>query len=258
MIKDMKLFEYRSEVSILVAAEDDNAAAEIAERAFSKIDGGDLFFDADSDEVDASKLDKDTPVEVAGPRGEGVDVQYGRNEALRDAIDLSTYAFPVAENRNLTKVAHGLSHVRLLEESLREMTDLAASEGYVGGRVERAKALLNTHVAIPLLTTVLIARICWEVNSAYCEAIGEKSLSWDESKASTIKGVEAYLADPSMTPERSHALWMKEKVDTGWRFGPIKDAVAKTHPCMVDYDQLPPQQRVKDDLFLAVLRSIPQ
>lgn len=42
------------------------------------------------------------------------------------------------------------------------------------------------------------------------------------------------------------AAWVSYKAADGWRYGPFKDPVAKTHPCMVPYDKLPPEQRVKD------------
>jgi len=35
-----------------------------------------------------------------------------------------------------------------------------------------------------------------------------------------------------------------------------KDAVAKTHPCLVDYDDLPPAQQAKDALFAAVVLAL--
>jgi hypothetical protein len=35
--------------------------------------------------------------------------------------------------------------------------------------------------------------------------------------------------------------------------GEVKDAAAKTHPCLVDYADLPHEQKVKDDLFAAVV-----
>jgi hypothetical protein len=39
-------------------------------------------------------------------------------------------------------------------------------------------------------------------------------------------------------------------------YGEVKDAVAKTHPCMVPYDDLPEFQRKKDALFLAIVRVL--
>lgn len=39
-------------------------------------------------------------------------------------------------------------------------------------------------------------------------------------------------------------------------YGEVKDGEAKTHPCLVPYEQLPPAQRLKDDLFAAIVRTL--
>src|SRR5690606_2016961 len=64
-------------------------------------------------------------------------------------------------------------------------------------------------------------------------------------------GVRAHLA-AALTPEQSHALWMKHKLAEGWRYGPVKDEEHKEHPCLVPYEQLPLNQRTKDWLFAAI------
>jgi hypothetical protein len=64
------------------------------------------------------------------------------------------------------------------------------------------------------------------------------------------------LDNPNTTPEASHESWMAEKVAAGWVYGPTKDPVAKTHPCIVAYSELPPEQRAKDHLFGAIVRSL--
>ena len=56
------------------------------------------------------------------------------------------------------------------------------------------------------------------------------------------------------TPEESHENWRKVKDAEGWVYGPVKDAEAKTHPCMVPYEELPSAQIIKDHLFQAVVR----
>lgn len=40
----------------------------------------------------------------------------------------------------------------------------------------------------------------------------------------------------------------------GWRYGPRKDNDAKTHPCLVPYAQLPPDEQDKDR---SAVRQIP-
>jgi len=105
-----------------------------------------------------------------------------------------------------------------------------------------------------------IARVAHEVNRAYCIAIGDDSQGpWSEApqwqRDSAISGVLAHLVNPH-TPEESHQLWSAEKVRDGWKYGAVKDADKKEHPCLVSYDQLPLEQRVKDYLFGAVVASL--
>ncbi|MBS0994778.1 RyR domain-containing protein [Gluconobacter cerinus] len=111
-----------------------------------------------------------------------------------------------------------------------------------------------------MLDTKKTAEICHEVNRAYCASLGDQSQpSWidapDWQKLSAVKGVEFHRANPEAGPSASHESWLKEKHETGWVFGAVKDPVKKEHPCMVPYDQLPAQQQAKDALFIAVVKS---
>jgi hypothetical protein len=69
-----------------------------------------------------------------------------------------------------------------------------------------------------------------------------------------VSPVSAAL-DPSTTPEQSHQSWLAQKRAEGWIWGLVKDPTAKTHPCMVPYADLQPEQRAKDELFLAAVRA---
>lgn len=105
-----------------------------------------------------------------------------------------------------------------------------------------------------------VARICHEVNRTYCEALGDTSqVAWEDApdwqKTSAINGVRFHIENPDAGPSASHENWYKEKEATGWVYGPVKDVEKKEHPCMVPYDQLPPEQRTKDALFIAVVRA---
>lgn len=108
---------------------------------------------------------------------------------------------------------------------------------------------------------VHIAYVCHEANRAYCETLGDYSqLPWDQApqwqKDSAIKGVEFIASNPDSQPSDSHNSWLKEKEETGWKYGPVKDPDKKEHPCFVPYDQLPPEQRLKDNLFLSIVRAL--
>ena len=106
-----------------------------------------------------------------------------------------------------------------------------------------------------------IARICHEANKAYCESLGDVSqVSWemapDWQKQSAISGVRFHMAHPESTPEMSHMEWLKQKEREGWVYGLVKDASKKEHPCMVAYNDLPVEQRMKDSLFVAIVRAL--
>lgn len=103
-----------------------------------------------------------------------------------------------------------------------------------------------------------IARVCHEVNRAYCKALGDDSQKpWDEApewqRKSARNGVIMHMTRRDADEETSHDEWMREKLATGWKWGPVKDEVAKTHPCIVDFSKLPPEQKAKDYLFRAVV-----
>jgi hypothetical protein len=103
------------------------------------------------------------------------------------------------------------------------------------------------------------ARGAHEVNRAYCFAIGDTSqVAWDSApvwqRESARNGVEGVLQ--GNTPKQSHESWLEEKRKTGWKYGPVKDADKKEHPCFLPYDELPPEQAAKDELFVSTVRAL--
>lgn len=106
-----------------------------------------------------------------------------------------------------------------------------------------------------------IARVAHEINRAYCASLGDTSQpSWEDApewqKASALAGVEMHLANPDATPENSHESWLAQKTAEGWKYGPVKDAQKKEHPCFMPYAELPPEQKAKDFLFRAVVHEL--
>lgn len=106
-----------------------------------------------------------------------------------------------------------------------------------------------------------LARVCYEVNRAYCGATGDNSFGpWNSApvwqKTTVITGVKYHLTHPGATPESSHESWLAEKARTGWVWGEIKDPELKTHPCIKPYNELPMAQQVKDHLFRAVVQTL--
>jgi hypothetical protein len=114
------------------------------------------------------------------------------------------------------------------------------------------------------METEAIAKVCHEANRAYCATIGDNSQpAWEEApdwqKQSAIKGVEFHLtalrSGNKPSPSASHESWLAEKREAGWKFGPVKDAEKKEHPCFIPYDGLPVEQRLKDYIFSGIVES---
>lgn len=106
-----------------------------------------------------------------------------------------------------------------------------------------------------------IAQIVHEAHRIYCISIGDTSQShWEDcpqwQRDSAVAGVRFWIDNDGPTPEQLHANWYKDKVTAGWVYGPVKDAEAKTHPCLVAYEALPSVQRTKDVIFGSIVRAI--
>lgn len=102
-----------------------------------------------------------------------------------------------------------------------------------------------------------IAEVCHNVNKAYCESIGDTSQpTWADAplwqRNSAIQGVYFHL-EADREPSESHHHWVRDKLNEGWVYGEVKDSKAKTHPCIVHYNELPVEQKTKDYLFKAVV-----
>lgn len=111
------------------------------------------------------------------------------------------------------------------------------------------------------MTKENIAQVAHELNKAYCESIGDNTQpSWDEApewqRSSAINGVQFHLDTPDAKPSASHESWLKQKQEEGWKYGPVKNAETKEHPCYVRYEELPVSQQSKDFIFRQTVHSL--
>jgi hypothetical protein len=114
---------------------------------------------------------------------------------------------------------------------------------------------------LPSISRVEIARVCHEVNRAYCEALGDTSqVPWEQApdwqRESALAGVNHTIDTCGAKPSDSHESWLAQKREDGWSYGPVKDPEKKEHPCFVPFDDLPPEQKAKDFIFQGVVRAL--
>jgi hypothetical protein len=106
----------------------------------------------------------------------------------------------------------------------------------------------------------LIAKVARDTNVAYTRALGDNSvIPWaddtEENKMALVRAVLHRLRF-RLSAEQQHEAWAASKVADGWSYGPVKDAEAKTHPQLVAYADLSPEQKMKDYLFGAIVDSM--
>lgn len=106
-----------------------------------------------------------------------------------------------------------------------------------------------------------IAKMCHQANKVWNEINNEyDQVSWDIApvwqKKSCIEGVIWRLENWNAPVSAQHEAWSKSKVEDGWVFGLVKDAEKKTHPCLVPFEELPQFQRIKDNLFTAIVMGM--
>lgn len=110
------------------------------------------------------------------------------------------------------------------------------------------------------LTYSQVAQVCYEANRALAAMYGEERAAWDDSEKwerdTVLEGVIAVDEGRVKSAGDSHIAWAAHKVNEGWKYGTVRDAIAKTHPCLVPFHELPYDQRLKDHLFLAVATAL--
>jgi len=89
------------------------------------------------------------------------------------------------------------------------------------------------------------------INNRICETIGEQQIAWDDAPEYMREGLISALED-DLSPEDIHIKCMENRLANGWVLGPVKDVEKKTSPCLVPYNELPIEQRLKDSVRVGV------
>ena len=104
-----------------------------------------------------------------------------------------------------------------------------------------------------------IAKICHQSLNKISQTFGHLSLPhWDllpsYRKEILINRVKD-AARLRCRPETFHENWLNSKIDEGWKYGPDYDLERKTDPFIVEYQALPVEQRIMDQVFMAIVTS---
>jgi len=144
------------------------------------------------------------------------------------------------------------------EEMIQELTSTIES---MTEQIDTLKSGLEDAQNRKIMKIEVVTKLCHEANRILCQSIGDNSQpKWENApswqKESAINGVVFHLNNPTVTPQNSHENWLAVKENEGWVYGEEKDELKKTHPCMLPYNQLPEQQKLKDDMFTLIVSSL--
>lgn len=111
------------------------------------------------------------------------------------------------------------------------------------------------------MNTEQIAEIVHETNRLITLALGhEAQPHWADApqrmRDDSVHIVLHTLAHPTKTAEQDHENWLANKRAAGWRWGPVKDEAARTHPLLVPYGELPEGERLKNKALPALILAL--
>lgn len=201
----------------------------------------------------------DAPAKVlTGPRVtlEGVLAKVKGEEFFRVGPTLTICVLTLENGAHMT----GESACVAVENFDEELGRKIAKDKAISKAMELEGYLLREKLYRNMGRRLSIARVCHEVNRAYCESLGDMSQpKWEDAPSwqrdSALNGVNLHM-DGEHGPEASHEAWMAQKLAEGWKYGPVKDPEAKEHPCLVPFEQLPKEQQAKDFIFRSVVAAL--
>lgn len=77
-----------------------------------------------------------------------------------------------------------------------------------------------------------------------------------ERKSQVMKTVDAVVENPYITAQDMHKEWADAKLFDGWRYGPETIRKEKLHNCLVPFEMLGTLQKLKDDLFIKIVKEL--
>lgn len=111
-----------------------------------------------------------------------------------------------------------------------------------------------------------IASLTYSLLRVYRMALGEQGgPAWEAAPDTTKAKVQAFVEwirtndkdEKALEPSDLHRHWQTAKLIDGWKFGPAKSELLRTHPHMgLDFGQLQREHQAKNAMFLAMVRLL--
>ncbi len=104
-----------------------------------------------------------------------------------------------------------------------------------------------------------ISRLTYEADRAIRARMGQVLPEWGKQEA-TLKTewrakVAALKGSDNITPRTRHESWVNDMISAGWVQGTVIDHNTKAHPAICDYDALPEEVHLLDDVFVVLVET---
>ena len=100
------------------------------------------------------------------------------------------------------------------------------------------------------------SKLVHALNNSICALNGEEQVEWEDAPAYMREGLQMAIKhgfEKGVDPRQGHEDWMASRIAQGWTLGPVKSIENKVSPCLIPYDDLPYEQRVKDSIRAGVV-----
>jgi hypothetical protein len=71
-----------------------------------------------------------------------------------------------------------------------------------------------------------------------------------------MHSIRFHLENPDAPASSSHDAWMREKIEAGWKYGPVTNPETREHSSLVPFEQLSQDDQAKDHLFRAIVLAL--
>lgn len=74
---------------------------------------------------------------------------------------------------------------------------------------------------------------------------------------STVELEDCLLELTELLAKHAHDLWAEQRFSDGWKWGPIRCDTARTHPCLLPYEDLPEGEKLYDrNMALGTIKAV--
>jgi hypothetical protein len=109
-----------------------------------------------------------------------------------------------------------------------------------------------------MLSDLATARICYGLQVMLREELGHPVPGWEDLPPATQKGQAELvrLARMGASEREMHQSWCALMTGLGWRYGPVRDAIARTHPMVRDWDDLDSLSQACERITVQTIRVL--